>query len=111
MGWLRHAIVDIAVTVIILIAVFASQVWAMWIVWIYTPFLLLLKIGALTGGVGRSAEGVPDWFYHVLYAVNVAVLLFAALYWVAGAWVAIWLISAVVGARQPRTGKAPKKGS
>jgi hypothetical protein len=111
MGWLRHALIDIAATVIILIAVFASQVWALWIVWIYTPFLLLLKIGAFTAGVGRSAEGVPDWFYHLLYAANVVVLLFATLYWVAGGWVAIWLLSAIVGARQSAPGKAGKKGS
>ncbi len=108
MGWLRHVIVDIAVTVIVLIAVSTGENWAFWVIWIYTPFLLLLKIGALTGGVGRSSEGVPDWIYHLLYATNVLALLYAASYWVAGGWVAIWLISAVVGSRQTTVGSKTK---
>ena len=107
MGWLRHTIVDLAVTAAILVSVFAGQGWLMWVVRVYTPLMVVLKGTALLGRVTPSTDGVPDWFYHLLYAVNVMALLYAQQYWLVGGWVAIWLFSVIAGARsKPAKAKA-----
>lgn len=97
MGWLKHVILDLAVTAVILVAVLTGQAWAQWVVWLYTPFMLLLKVGAFFGGSLTAQVRQPDvpaWFFHGLYAVNVGALL-AYGWWLEGAgWALIWALSA-----------------
>ena len=110
MGWLKHVVIDLAVTLVIVVAVVTGQAWAQWIVWIYTPFMLFLKLGALFGGsltAQIQQPDVPAWFFHVLYAFNVAVLLFYG-WWLGGTgWALIWALSAAAE-RRPAT--PAKKG-
>jgi hypothetical protein len=105
MGWLRHVIIDFAIVLVILAATFGAYVWAAWIVWIYTPLMLLLKLGSVVSKVTPSASGVPHLFYHVIYAVSVVVLLYHAWYWEAAGWTAIWILSVISEVR----GNAPMK--
>lgn len=112
MKWLRNVVVDLVATLVILMWVVQGWDWAGWAVWIYTPLMLVLKIAALTLGrlLGRANRGdVPAWFYHFVYAANVALLGYGAQYvsgrWILAAmWVAIWALSvwAVRRARQRR---------
>ena len=106
MGWLRHVIIDIAITVLIGVATFGGQVWAAWLVWFYTPLMVLLKLGAYTAKIPQKPSEVPDWFFHVMYAANLVMLLYHAWYWVAAGWVAIWILSVMIAARS-----RPKSGS
>ncbi len=99
MSWLKDVIVDILVTVSIALATLQDAVWAKWVVWIYTPFILFLKVVAFFGPsvvkkVGKAKqEGAPDWVFHLLYGANV-ILLAGAQWWLeAAGWAAIWLIS------------------
>lgn len=106
MGWLRHVIIDLAITAFILAATFGGQVWAAWVVWIYTPVMVLLKVGAFAGNVNPKSNEVPMWFFHALYALNLVVLLYYAWYWVAAGWVVIWLVSvATVHRSRPKARK------
>lgn len=107
MSWIRHAVVDLLVTILIVTATFGGQRWAAWAVWIYTPFMLLLRIGAIGAKGPRRKSPVPEAFYHLLFALNVLVPALHAYRsgdmnwaWVAGAWVAIWALSAYGAARQ-----------
>lgn len=99
MAWIKEVIIDVLVTLCIALATIQSVEWAKWVVWIYTPFILLLKVIAYFGPAvvkraGRRGKQVaPDWIFHVLYAANV-LLLAAFQWWIEGAgWAAIWLIS------------------
>lgn len=108
MGWLRSTIIDIVVTVCIVFAAFVEVEWARWVIWIYTPFILLLKIGVLfappavkKGPSGKKKkEEAPEWFFHVLYAANVVLLVVAGWWLVAAGWAAIWVISYVAYRRK-----------
>ena len=106
MKWLRNAVVDIAATLVIVAWVAQNWSWAGWAVWIYTPLMLVLKAAALGLGrlLGRANRGdVPAWFYHGVYAANVALLVYGAQFagsqsqssrWILAAmWAAIWVLS------------------
>lgn len=109
MGWVRHVIIDIAVVVVIALATFGGQEWAKWIVWIYTPLMLLLKLAALSADVAPKKGDVPDWFYHVTYAASVVILLYHAWYWETAGWIAIWLLSVVAASRGTSITRPTKK--
>lgn len=110
MNWLKHVLVDVAVTVLLVVAATLNLEWAHWIILIYTPLMLILKIVAFTGShaLGKAKQketGVPVWFYHVLYAVNVAASVWAAMkgmehWWlIASGWVLIWTLSIAADVR------------
>jgi hypothetical protein len=99
MSWLKNVLVDLLVTAIIVVYVFTGAVWAYWIIAIYTPLILLLKIGAVATGVTKKVKKSPDaapvWFYHLLYGVCLLLLLYVNWWLVAAGWAAIWVLSAV----------------
>lgn len=98
MTWLKEIVIDLVVTALIVLAVVQQVVWAEWIVLIYTPFMLALKAlaffaGGFIGQFKRGGNGVPPLFYHIIYAINVAVLVIFAWWGLAAQWAAIWIIS------------------
>lgn len=98
MTWIKNAIIDIASTAVIIAYALTLATWSWWIIAIYTPLMVLLKVFALSGAassVQRKADDVPSWFYHVLYAANVVLLLTASFYYAAIGWAAIWILSSV----------------
>jgi len=107
MAWIKNAIIDIAVTAIIVVYALTTATWGWWIIAIYTPLMLLLKVLAMSGAaaaVQRKADDVPGWFYHLLYGVNVLMLLYASFTNAAIGWAAIWILSAIVESKN-RPGK------
>ncbi len=99
MKWIQGVLLDIAVTVCIAVATLQGAEWAKWVVWIYTPFMLVLKIAAYFGPsmVKKKRKDRPDepppWFHHLLYAINVLLLSVARWWLEAAGWLAIWIIS------------------
>jgi hypothetical protein len=108
---LRGAWFDIVVTAAITAAVFMDLHVLRWAVMIYTPFILLLKLAAFARRHSPSKfkpqdAGVPTIVYHILYALNAGILVLGASkdsewWWVAGAWLLIWLLSAASGKGKP----------
>lgn len=98
MPWLKNVIVDLIVTAVIALMVTQGWPWTEILVWVYTPLALLLRIVALFAGqltrLTKTKHPAPQWFYHLLYAVNVALLLAGAEWILAGGWVLIWGLSA-----------------
>jgi hypothetical protein len=105
---LKNNWLDIAVTVAIAVAVFSGNEVLRWVVLIYTPLMLLLKIVAFsnrhsTSRIKPKDSGTPPLFYHILYGVNVAILLYGSLvvsrswWWVTACWALIWILSAAAG--------------
>ena len=114
MAWLKNVVIDLLVTIVIAVYVFTVADWGYWIIIIYTPLMLLLKIVAVSSGIGsavkrgakKSSDDVPVWFYHVLYGANLIMLLYANWWVVAVGWAAIWILSAVQEARSSKTDSA-----
>ena len=107
MGWIKNTLVDVAVTVLIVLAVTMNLEWARWGVLIYTPLMVILKIVAFVGSqsLGQlkpKGDGVPVWFYHALYGVNVLMTVVDRWWIVAGGWALIWILSFAVEMRMRR---------
>ncbi|MGI9175149.1 MAG: hypothetical protein ACR2GR_07515 [Rhodothermales bacterium] len=111
MPWLKNVLVDLAVVALITVATVLDQRWALVLVAIYTPLMLVLKVlpllpGALPVKLPNAADTPPAWFYHALYAANVG-LLAAAQQWVlAGGWLLIWVLSGIADVKAKRPAHA-----
>ncbi len=96
---IKHALVDILVTVLIVVAVVMDLEWARWIILIYTPFILILKVIAVMGPSMRMLKGSskepPRLLVHVLYAVNVVALGIGEWWYLFAGWIVIWILSIV----------------
>lgn len=101
MPWLKDVLIDLAVTVLIVLLALQGWEWAAWVVWIYTPLMVLVKVASLF--VGRLMEtvrnDVPAWFFHLLYGLNVVVLAVDGRWILALFWVVIWSLSVVAERR------------
>lgn len=98
MGWIKDVLVDLIVTLFIIAAVFLDVSWMRWVVSGYTAVLLLAKVIVLAGDdalqlIRKTKTDAPDWFNHLLYAVNTIILLYAQWWYIAGGWMLIWLLS------------------
>lgn len=98
MSWLKDVVVDIIATAVIITAVLTSNTILSWLVWGYTGLLLIVKFFVLIGDsfhnlINKAKNEAPEWFSHLLYAINTGMLL-AYYWWYAGAgWMLIWGIS------------------
>lgn len=119
MPQLKNVLVDLIVTVLIGVATVLDQRWALVLVAIYTPLMLVLKVlpllpGALPVNLLSVADAPPNWVYHVLYAANVALLAAFAHWILASGWLLIWGLSTAAEAkakRSPRRGGLKGKSS
>lgn len=98
MSWIKELIVDLAVTVLIIVAVILSDPWMKYVIWVYTGIMLLTRIVVFSSDsfiqiVNKSKNKAPDWVAHLLYATNTLVLLYFSWWYAAGGWAAIWLFS------------------
>lgn len=108
MPWLKSVILDVLCTAVIAVAILLEPAWARWFVIIYTPFMLLMKLAALSvsrGTVKRSKTGkagqveAPAAFFHVIYGINVALLALGRWWIMVAAWAAIWALSVLYARR------------
>jgi hypothetical protein len=103
MEWLKGVLVDICVTILIAVAYWLGDPWMWWVIAIYTGLLLIAKSMVLTGDGflrrSQKSQKAPEWFLHLLYALNVVLLALAGWWYLMAAWVLIWLLS-VLGLRK-----------
>jgi hypothetical protein len=117
MRWLQHVIIDLAATAVILLAVATGANWAYWVVVVYTPIMLVVKIVGYFGrGIVRQAkttDEVPKLFYHAIYVISIAALAWAGWWLLSAAWLVIWVLSILterpVVSRRPVRGAVAKK--
>lgn len=101
MSWLKDVIVDIGATILIIVAVLTSNTILTGIVWGYTGLLLFVKFIALAGEgflnlMDKSQTKAPEWFSHLLYAVNTGVLLYFQWWYIGAGWAIIWGLSYLI---------------
>ncbi len=101
MSWLKDVVIDLAVTALIVLLAVQGWHWAEVVLWIYTPLMVFVKGAALLAGalVQTVKNDVPAWFFHVLYGVNVAVLMLGGRWILGGLWLLIWGLSVLVEQR------------
>ena len=104
MKWIKSIILDLAILVVICIFVFGFAEWARWVVLVYTPLMLFLKLVAFAGArsvpkMKKTATDVPVTVYHILYGANVGLLLFGKEYVLAAGWAVIWILSVIIESR------------
>ena len=94
MKWFKYVVWDVAVTLYILVSVLVKQNWMFLLLMIYTIVMLIARIAAMGGAkttkLRRTQNQVPEWFFHVLYAVNVAALIWGDRIVLAVLWAGIW---------------------
>ncbi len=102
--WVKNVVVDLLMVVLIALATLADVTAAYWVVIIYTPLMLVLKVVALladsvTGQFGKPRETPPPWIFHLIYALSIALLAFDAKWILAAGWAAIWILSVITEKR------------
>lgn len=112
MSWLKDVIVDIAVSIFIVSAVLLQDPWMRYVIWAYTGLMLIAKLVVLTGDsfsqiAKKARSDAPDWFSHLLYAVNTIALFVGQWWYAAVAWALIWLFSYLA---QRKHGEGKKLG-
>lgn len=98
MPWLKDVVVDILACITIIIAVFWVNPIISWLVWGYTGLLLFVKLLVFVGDdflnlANKAKTEAPQWFSHLLYAINTLVLLYFTWWYAGSAWALIWLLS------------------
>ncbi|PIQ62582.1 MAG: hypothetical protein COV99_05575 [Bacteroidetes bacterium CG12_big_fil_rev_8_21_14_0_65_60_17] len=104
MAWIKHVILDLVILAVLAAWTLTGAVWMWWVIAIYTPLLVVLKVAALTMGVStavkaKGGDQAPDWFFHVVYGLSLVLMLVAGNMYFAAAWALIWVLSAVGNAR------------
>ena len=96
-NWLKEVVVDIMVTLFIAVAIALGDSWMWWVLAVYSGLLTIAK-GLVLRGDGfpnrtQKSKQAPEWFFHLLYAVNVALLVYAGWWYLMAGWCLIWLFS------------------
>lgn len=104
MTWIKHVILDLVILVVLAAWTFTGTEWMWWVIAIYTPLLVVLKLAALSMGVStavkaKGGDQAPDWFFHVVYALSLVFMLVAGSMIFAAGWALIWILSAIGQAR------------
>ena len=112
MKWLKKVVLDIIITVIILSTLLIKTQYLKIFLFIYTPLMLIGRILAFTGlSVQKKAgSNAPNWFLHLLYAINVSVLALNGWWVLATLWLVIWILAFIYITRPKKSkGKRIKR--
>lgn len=108
MSWLKDAYLDIVILLVVgIFAVYPNAIFEV-VIWVYSGLLILSKFLAFfMPSLQQKANktGAPEFFYHLIYALTVAIFLLITKYYLAAAWVIIWLLSAISSFRSKNKSK------
>lgn len=108
MKWLKDAYLDVVVLLIILTyAIYPSGVLNI-VLWVYTGLLLISKLLIFvmpTLNSKANKTSAPPLFYHIIYGLTVAILIYIKNYYLGSAWIVIWIVSVIslLKTRKPKT--------
>jgi len=98
MKWLKDAYLDIVVLLIIVSYAFYPNDVLNIVLWVYTALLLISKLLTFvmpTLNSKANKTSAPPIFYHIIYGLTVAILFYAENFYLAGAWIVIWVVSVI----------------
>jgi dolichol kinase len=98
MAWLKDVYLDVVILLfIVLYAITVNQVLEV-VLWVYTALLILSKVLSLfMPSLQRKAGNTeaPILFYHIVYALSAGIFFYASNYYLAGAWLLVWVLSVI----------------
>lgn len=98
MSWIKDAVVDVIILLVIATYAITLNEILQVVLWVYTGLLLISKLLAFfMPSLQRRANKsqVPDYIYHIIYALTVGMLIFAQDFYLAGTWGIIWIFSLI----------------
>lgn len=104
--WIKDALLDLVVLVVVIAYAYTSNNVINIILWIYTSLLLISKILFFFIGFLKTKAtktSVPDYFYHLIYLITVTLFLVAKDYYLAGAWALVWILSFIASIKKKKT--------
>jgi len=107
-NWLKDALLDVLALVLIIVYSITQNNVLEIVLWVYTALLLLSKILFLSTNFFHAKADkskVPDYFYHIIYFLSLASLVYSSNYFLLSAWAIIWILSAYpkIKARHSKT--------
>lgn len=99
MNWIKDIIIDIVALGALVSLYFFDNSIFLGIIWVYTGMLLIGKILAVfMPSLQKRAQktNIPDWVYHIIYALSIVILFVVQEYYLIGAWFLIWMLSIVI---------------
>lgn len=105
MQWLKHIVVDLLTTIVIALAVFYEDTTLTYIVYAYTILMCIARFASLMSRnfqkiTQRKVSEAPIWIYHLLYFLNVLILVLGTWFITAAGWIFIWVVAGYVHKRQ-----------
>ncbi|MEX0724302.1 MAG: hypothetical protein WD357_02825 [Gracilimonas sp.] len=98
MTWIKDAYLDVIILLFIVVFAFYANTVLEVVLWVYTSLLFISKILAFfMPSLQRKANNTtaPQIFYHIVYGLTVGILVYSNNYYLAGAWLAIWIVSVI----------------
>lgn len=102
MNWIKNTIVDLLTVPVIALAVFFNGGNILsYVVYIYTGLMVLARLFSLSSGNFRSItqkkiSEAPLWVFHIIYFINVVILLTGSWFITAACWIFIWIAAVIV---------------
>lgn len=101
MKWLKHITIDLLATLVIVIVVFYETTLLEYVLYIYTGLMVIARLFSffridIRAVTKQKMNEAPVWIYHVLYLLNVTILLFGHFYITASCWLLIWIAAGIV---------------
>ena len=98
MQWIKNIVWDLVVTVVVIVGVWFDYTVLYWIIAAYTALMVVTKaLTAFTESwnqiIRKARNNTPDVVIHLIYAINLAILLYGKWWIVAGGWALVWLFS------------------
>ena len=101
MKWLKHITIDLLATLVILIVVFHETALLEYVLYIYTGLMVIARTSSffridMRAATKQKLVEAPVWINHLLYFLNVAILLFGQFYITSFCWIYIWVAASYV---------------
>ncbi len=109
MNILKENLLDLLALLTIASTVFIDSQGLIIGLWIYTSLVILSKLVGLffPSLVQKVNKGIvtPIYFYHIVYLLSAAILIYTGAWYLAGSWLLIWLLSWISFRRILQQGK------
>lgn len=107
MAWLKHITVDLIATLVIAIVVFYDPGILEYVLYVYTGLMMFARTFSMLSSdfrmiTKKKVTEAPVWMYHLLYFLNVAILLWGEFYITGASWLYIWIVATWVYIKQEK---------
>ena len=105
MQWLKQIVIDLLAIVVIALAVFYDSSYLEYVVYIYTGLMVIARLFSLLSEnfsaiTQKKMADTPVWVYHLIYLINVGILISGGWYYTTIGWIFIWIAATIAHNRR-----------